>query len=51
MEYFSDKERGPAPRNVNDIPHNVWQAIVELINSLSNRVFLEKTSLIFVRMD
>lgn len=42
MEYFSDKERGPAPRNVNDIPLNVWQAIVELINSLSNKGFFGK---------
>ncbi|HDX9057250.1 TPA: stationary phase or STEss regulating sigma factor [Klebsiella michiganensis] len=37
MEYFSDKERGPVPRNINDIPHNVWEAIVEYINSLCDK--------------
>lgn len=37
MQYFSDRENGVQPRIVNDIPPNVWEAIIGFIDSLIDK--------------
>lgn len=42
MEYFSDKEKGPVPRNINDISTTVWAGLVSYINTLVSKGYFGK---------